>query len=92
MRDIGGVFGGSLPARLQRRRHSLANLEETLEAQGFEEDVEEEEVVIPNTNPQLRLQLTQRQYQRPDVQIRRRRRRTQGNLHVRAWQRVVTEG
>ena len=75
-----------MPTGFEGRRDSLTDLEETLETDGFEEEIEEEKVVVADDHRQVGLELTKRQNQRPHVQIRSRGRR-QSDFNVRSWKR-----
>ena len=59
-----------MPTGFEGRRDSLTDLEETLETDGFEEEIEEEKVVVADDHRQVGLELTKRQNQRSHVQIR----------------------
>ena len=50
-----------MPTGLERHRDPLAYLEEALKSDGFEKEIEKEEVVVADDHRQVRPQLTQRQ-------------------------------
>ena len=83
MGNIGSIVRGGVPTGFEGRRDSLTDLEETLETDGFEEEIEEEKVVVADDHRQVGLELTKRQNQRPHVQIRSRGRR-QSDFNVRS--------
>ena len=83
MRNVGGIIGRRMPARLKGRRHPLTDFEQALKSDRLEKQVEKEKVVVADDHGQVGLQLTQGQDECSDVQIRSSRRR-QGYLHVRS--------